>query len=683
MKVWTGFWRLVALCLLLAAVPLRAQDKPAERSEGNMLEAMQVMQQGTDLLVKLEFRKELAAPPAGFSIATPARIALDFAGTGNALGQTSKVFNVGELTSANIVQAGERTRLVLNLSKSLNYSTRQEGRVLYVVLSPLAPVGGSANTAAATRFKEASGPATAHAISDINFRRGKDGEGRIVVDLSDSGVGVDIRQVGTNLVVDFLNTNLPEKFRRKLDVLDFATPVSHFVTAQQGGNIRMTITPNGLWEHNAYQTDNQFIVEVKRMAEDPNRLVQSSKIGYQGPRVSINYQNGDVRALLRLMAEELGLNAVISETVSGSTTLVLKDVPADQVIDIIFQQKGLDMRKNGNVILIAPRDEIATREKLEFESRQQISDVEPLITETFRLNYQKALDMMTLIRGQTNAGQGASSAGSAGAPGSGATGTAGASSGTSFLSKRGSVTADNRTNTLFVNDTPSRIEELRKLIKVIDVPLRQVMIEARLVQADDTFSKNLGARLGFRDSSGTQGRGLVNNSSGRISFDTSSSGGGSGYKSTGVNLPSFTDSGGVLSFTLFNRSRTAFLDVELAALETDGRGKIVSSPRVVTADKNKATIKQGTSIPYQTVSTTGTQTTFFEAVLSLEVTPQITPEGTVLLDLLVKKDAASTTVATTAGVAIETRQIKTQVVVENGGTVVIGGIYELEDRANT
>lgn len=650
---------LAAWCFALG-IPAWAEDA----SVSNSLEKLDVAQQGGDLIVKIDFKSALAAPPAGFSILNPARIAFDFPGMVNGLGKSSQVVNEGDLRSLNVVQVGGRTRLVLNLLRNMNFSTRQEGKSLYVTLSA---VGQPADSRAqnAGRFVEEKSFGVKHAIQDISFRRGKDGEGRIVVDLSDSGTGIDIRQQGSVLVVDFLKTSLPERLNRKLDVTDFATPVTSVTSLPQSDNVRMTITPKGLWEHSAYQSDNQFIIEVKRIVEDPNKLVQGSKIGYQGPRVSINYQNGDVRALLRLMAEELGLNAVISETVTGVTTLVLKDVPADQVIDIIFQQKGLDMRKNGNVILIAPRDEIATREKLEFESRQQISDLEPMRTESISLNYQKAADVAKLLVQPGQQGGAAQR----------------------FLSKRGSVVADPTSNIIFVNDIPSKIEEVRKFIKVIDIASRQVLIEARVVEANDAFNKNLGVKLNFlttrSDMIGNSGMAIGGGStvppSGTLAWD------GTGTKpaqqtsnqTAGVNLPSFSNSGGTLAFSLFNASFSRILNLELAALEADGGGKIISSPRVITANNVKAKIEDGTEIPVVTPGTVSSPptVTFKSAKLSLEATPQITPEGTVRMKLVVKKEEPDWTRPSMANPPIKSSTVETDVVVENGGTLVIGGVF--------
>lgn len=647
----------------------------AQNAATNAIEAINVARQGNEVAVKIDLKEALAAPPAGFSVANPAKVALDFPLTTNGLGKTSQVVNEGDLSSMNIVQVGDRTRLVLNLVKSLNYSTRVDGKSLYVTLSPVVRLTETA-ARASTRFAEESLVGAKHAIRDVNFRRGKDGEARIVVDLSDAGTGIDIRQQGSSLVVDFMKTAVPEHLRRKLDVDDFSTPVSRVETRAIGENARMLITPRGLWEHNAYQTDNQFVVEVKRVVEDPNKLVQGTKIGYQGPRISINYQNGDVRALLRLMAEELGLNAVISETVTGTTTLVLKDVPADQVIDIIFQQKGLDMRKKGNIIMIAPRDEIATREKLDFESKQQISELEPLKLEQFALNYQKAVNVARLLAGGVVGGGGGAAA-PAPAP------VAGAVNPQRILSKRGSAVADPESNILFVNDIPTKLEEIRAFIKAVDIGARQVLIEARVVQASDNFNRNLGVRLNFLNGTRTN----VGGSDIQFGGGRYASTGQASQQTAGVNLPSFTSTGGALAFSLFNADLTKILNLELAALESDGVGKIISSPRVITANNVKAKIEDGTEVPYVTTSSSGgttTQTVSFKpAKLSLEVTPQITPEGTVKMQLVVKKEEPDFTRAILGNPPIKSSIVETNVVVENGGTVVIGGVFVTDSQVNT
>ena len=674
---------MAALTVCLALSPsVRAEAQPS-----NAIEAVNVAQQGNDISLRIDMKEPLASPPPGFSVANPAKIALDFQSTANALGKNSQVINQGDLRSLNVVQVGDRTRLVLNLVKNLNFKTRLEGKSLYVTLSPVERVSDTTATRS-TRFAEESLVGTRHSVNDVMFRRGKDGEGRIIVDLSDSGTGIDIRQQGSNLIVDFMKTTVPDRLRRKLDVTDFATPVTAVETRANGDNVRMVITPKGLWEHNAYQSDNQFIVEVKRIVEDPNKLVQGAKVGYQGPRVSINYQNGDVRALLRLMAEELGLNAVISETVTGTTTLVLKDVPADQVIDIIFQQKGLDMRKKGNIIMIAPRDEIATREKLEFESKQQINELEPLKLEQFQLNYQKSADVARLLAGLPPLGPG-------GMPVPATPGVNVAAQ--RILSKRGSAVADPQSNILFVNDIPSKLEEIRSFIGAIDIGARQVLIEARVVEASDSFNRSLGAKLNFlNQKTNVLGGSGWNITGGRVTPSTSTSSTSNGTTTTsftpatqatpqtiGVNLPAFSSSGGTLALSLFNSNLTKFLNLELAALESDGIGKIISSPRVITANNVKAKIEDGTEVPYITASSSGGTTTttvnFKPAKLSLEVVPQITPEGSVRMALIVKKEEPDWTKAVSANgylnPPIKSSVVETNVLVENGGTVVIGGVF--------
>ena len=654
-------------CLALSS-PARAEAPPA-----NTIEAVNVAQQGSDVALRIDLKEPLSSPPPGFSVANPAKIALDFQSTANGLGRNSQIFNQGDLRSMNVVQVGDRTRVVLNLVQNMNYKTRLDGKSLYVTLSPIGRLTDSA-AQHSTRFAEESLVGRRHAVSDVMFRRGKDGEGRIIVDLSDAGTGIDIRQQGHNLVVDFMKTTVPDRLRRKLDVTDFATPVTAIETRTFGDNVRMIITPKGVWEHNAYQSDNQFIVEVKQIVEDPNKLVQGSKVGYQGPRVSINYQNGDVRALLRLMAEELNLNAVISETVTGTTTLVLKDVPADQVIDIIFQQKGLDMRKKGNIIMIAPRDEIATREKLDFESKQQISELEPLKLEQFQLNYQKSVDVAKLLAGVVTGGGGVSGPAQR------------------ILSKRGSAVADSQSNIIFINDIPSKLDEIRTFIKAIDVGARQVLIEARVVEATDSFNRSIGAKLGLINSKSLNLGGGVNVVGGSYAPATGTSTITDGVlKSTitpgiltqtpvvGVNLPSFSSTGGTMAFSLFNSALTRILNVEIAALESDGLGKVISSPRVITANNVKAKIEDGTEVPYVvcTDSATGRTCTvsFKPAKLSLEATPQITPEGTVRMALVVKKEEPDWTKAIQGNPPIKSSIVETNVVVENGGTVVIGGVF--------
>ena len=642
-------------------MPLAAAN--AQSVKLNTLESMKVAQQGGVLNLKMTFSEPLVAPPAGFSVATPARIALDFANTSNGMGKNSMSFNEGDLRSANIVQTGEKTRVVLNLGRAMSYDTTIDGNTLLLALTPSAgkawQEGGVERQV--EHFSQASSSSVANSIRDIAFRRGKDGEARIVVDISDPNAGIDIRQQGQSLLVDFIKVNVPEALRKKLDVTDFATPVVSVTTAQQGANARMTIMPKGLWEHNAYQTDNQFVIEVKPIVENPNKLVQGSRGGYQGEKLSLNFQNVEVRRLLQVIGEFTGMNIVVSDSVGGSITLILKDVPWDQALDIILQQKGLDMRKNGNVILIAPREEIATKEKLDFESKVQIGDLEPLRTESFQMNYVKGADVKKLLSDPKQ----------------------------TLLSKRGSALLDDRSNILFVQDTPSRLDDVRAMIAKVDVPVRQVMIEARIVEATDSFSKNLGIRLGYTDTTG-------GSSSSHVTAGTSAAAtryytgqtttAPSTADSYSVNLPatSSTTNVGTFSMVLYNSAKTVFLNAEISALESDGKGKVISSPRVMTTNQIEALIEQGVEIPYQQSTSSGaTSISFRKANLSLKVKPQITPDGKVTMTLDINKDTPNTELSTGSGIAIDTKHVKTEVLVENGGTVVIGGIYTQEKSENT
>jgi len=642
---------------LLGGAFLTVASVCAQDSVPNSIESITVAQQAGSLNVKLTFKEPLTVPPPGFSVAKPARIAFDFANTTNGLGKTSQVYNEGDLKSANIVQTEGRTRLVLNLNQAMNYEAGIDGKNLLLVLSPSLKKDGM--VAQTEHFSPVpSSLQASNSIRDIAFRRGKDGEARITVDLSDPNAGIDIRQQGQSLVVDFVKVDVPVALRKRLDVTDFATPVLSLNTVQQGTNARMTIVPHGLWEHNAYQTDNQFVIEVKPVIENPNKLVQGSRGGYQGEKLSLNFQNVEVRRLLQVIGEFTGMNMVVSDSVGGAITLILKDVPWDQALDIILQQKGLDMRKNGNVILIAPREEIATKEKLEFESKVQISDLEPLRTESFQMNYIKGADVQKLLVDPKQ----------------------------TLLSKRGSALLDDRSNMLFVKDTPSRLDDVREMIAKVDVPVRQVMIEARIVEAGDSFSKNLGIRLATgattKTTDSTTGQTTITNSDSLAAINSATRTSTSGS----VNLPASPSTGtaGTFALTLYNSSYTRYLSAEISALESDGKLKVIASPRVMTANQVEALIEQGTEIPYQQSTSSGaTSVSFRKANLSLKVKPQITPDGKVSMTLDINKDTANTTLSTGSGIAIDTKHVKTEVLVENGGTIVIGGIYTQKISENT
>ena len=656
MKTTKAIQCLGALLLWLAGLGLAA-------AQSNSIEAFDVTQEGGKVVVRITMKDALTAPPPNFAVTTPARIAFDFSNTVNSLGRASQDIGQGELRSMNVVQGAERTRLVLNLRRPVAHDAKIDGRTLVVTLAEPAVVqvapGGQIS-----HFAEGRTDAT-HAIRDVDFRRGRAGEGRVIIELSDTSTGIDIRQQGQNIVVDFIKTALPENLRRRLDVVDFGTPVNTVSAFQQGENVRMVIEPKGQWEHNAYQSDTQFVVEVKPVSADPARTSQRGR--YTGEKLSLNFQNVEVRAVLNVIADFTDLNIITSDTVSGNITLRLKDVPWDQAMEIILQTRGLDSRRSGNVIWIAPRDELATREKLALEAAQQINDLEQTRTESFQMNYQKAADVQKLL---SDANQ-------------------------RILSKRGSAVVDARTNTLFVQDTPARLEEVRRLIAKIDIAVRQVMIEARIVEASDDFFKNLGVRFGFAQLGAARGPGGSRLTTGAELGNTGQAARDSGTQVvTGtpaltnnglqVNLPSAglnAFNAGTLSFILFNEGLSRFLSLELSALEADGKGKIISSPRVLTADQIEALIEQGTEIPYQQASSSGaTAVSFRKASLSLKVKPQITPDGNVIMTLDVNKDQPGAT--TTAGVQINTKHVKTEVLVENGGTVVIGGIYEQNDRTD-
>src|SRR5919198_4147046 len=632
-------------------------------AQANSIEALDVTQQGGKTLVRITTKEPLASVPPNFAVTNPARIAFDFANTVNALGRASQDVGQGDLRSMNIVQGTDRTRVVLNLRRPVTHEASVDGRNLLITLTEPS-VSATAPGGQVARFAAGRGD-TKHAIRDIDFRRGRAGEGRVVVDLSDTTTGIDIRQQGQNIIVEFLQTALPENLRRRLDVVDFGTPVNTVATFQQGENVRMVIEPKGQWEHTAYQSDTQFVLEVKPVVVDAARGAQRGR--YTGEKLSLNFQNVEVRAVLNVIADFTDLNVITSDTVAGNITLRLKDVPWDQALEIILQTRGLDSRRNGNVIWIAPRDELATREKLALEAQQQISDLEQTRTESFPMNYQKAVDVQKLLSDPNQR----------------------------ILSKRGSAVVDARTNTLFVQDTPSRLEEVRRLLAKIDVPVRQVMIEARIVEANDTFSKNLGARLGLIEL-GPSGRSPLGSNAGvraNVGAEIVNTGQALGIvqgtpvingPGLNANLPAAglnSFNAGQLTFILFNSSLSRFLSLEVSALEADGKGKIISSPRVLTADQVEAGIEQGTEIPYQQATSSGaTSVSFRKANLALKVKPQITPDGNIIMTLDVNKDQPGATTA--AGVQINTKHVKTEVLVENGGTVVIGGIYEQNDRTD-
>lgn len=640
---------------------------------------------GGRVSIRVKTTQPLANPPAGFTLNNPARIALDFPQVANGLTKSNIVAEQGSLKSVTLAQGKERTRMVLNLSKNVGYNTTINGNEVTVTLQANEAVAGSAIE---TRFSEPKLGSKSITINNVDFARGKNGEGRIIVDLSDPSAGINIKQKGKTILVDFINTEVPDNLQRRLNVTNFNTPVIYVDTMKQGKNGRMVIEPKGIWEHSAYQADKKFIIDVRQIVEDPNKLVRGSKPGYAGEKLSLNFQNIEVRSVLQVIADFTGLNIITSDTVTGNLTLRLKDVPWDQALEIIMQSKGLDKRKNGNVILVAPADELAAKEKQVFESQQQIDDVEPLRTEVFTLNYMKAEALKDILSDPKQ----------------------------KILSKRGSAVLDPRTNTVFVQDIPKYLEQVQAIINKTDIPVKQVMIESRLVIADEKFGKDLGARFGVTQtgrpgssvatvsgsignrpttvsSTGTITQGPHNGSvqtalTDTLRYDQASNTGSTLTSSDGLpdlmsNLPVTKAGAGSFAFTLFRLSAGLLLNLELSALETDKRGKVVSSPRITTANQRKAKISAGTEIPYLQASSSGAaNVTFKPAVLSLEVTPQITPDDKIIMELEVKKDKVGQTVRVGLGeaVAIDTQSINTQVLVGNGETAVLGGIYEQTDR---
>ncbi len=649
------------------------------------IQAITSTQQAGTEVVRIELSEALATVPTGFTVQSPPRIAIDLPGVSNGMGRSSVDVNQGNLRSVSVAQAGDRTRLVLNLKQASGYRAQLQGKALLLVLDS----GGAAAAVAAPGVPAAEQPvhfapvqnAQSQGLRDIDFRRGSDGAGRVVVSLPNTQVGVDIRQQGQSLVVEFLRSTLPDVLRRRLDVADFGTPVKTVSTFQSGDRVRMVVEPTGSWEHSAYQTDNQFVLEVRPLKIDPNKLTQG--VGFQGEKLSLNFQNIEVRALLQVIADFTNFNVVTSDTVTGTVTLRLKDVPWDQALDIIMQSKGLGVRKSGNVLWIAPKDELAAKEQLDLEAKKKVAELEPLRTQSFQLNYTKSEEVAKGLTGQAQGSGGGSVAQTS-----------------RILSPRGSVIFEQRTNQLFVSDIPSKLEEISQLISKIDIPVRQVLIEARIVEADDSFGRALGIKLGGTDLRGVRGGtpGYNVGGSNYVSI-------GGNYSNTGVQtgqtpitatsyvpdsqfvtLPANVSSsafGGAsaanIALSLFSATANRFLNLELSALESEGKGKIVSSPRVITADQVEALIEQGTELPYQQATSSGaTSIAFRKANLALKVTPQITPEGNVILSVDVNKDSVGQ--ATVAGFAIDTKHVKTQVLVENGGTVVIGGIFTQNER---
>ncbi len=620
---------------------------------------------GEQVQIRLDFSEALKGDPLSFTIDNPARIALDFPGTSLGLKDKSHEIGIGPARSITAVEANNRTRVVLNLLKMVPYEYKVTGNSVFVTLDSASssatakPVPALGKTTATASAKAPAKPVVSKGprIEKIDFRRGPKGEGRVIVKLSDPSINPDIRQEGGKIVVDFKKVTLPANLDRKLDVTDFATPISEVDTFSKGAGTRMIITPHGHYEHLAYQSDDQLTVEVKPLTKKQKEELKKKKFGYTGEKLSLNFQDIEVRAVLQLIADFTGLNLVASDTVTGTVTLRLKNVPWDQALDIILKSKGLGMRKSGNVIMVAPQEEIAAREKLELEAQKQLEELAPLHTEFIQINYAKAADIAKLIKAEEN----------------------------NLLSERGNVSIDERTNTLLVQDTASKLEEMRKVIKTLDIPVRQVLIESRIVIADEDFAKDLGVQFGLSYNSLSPNNNIGAVIGGRRGGDyeglSTAFGSGSGENLKEqyiVNLPVTAQNAGSIGLAL-GKIGSHLLQLELSALQAEGRGEVISSPRVITANQKEALIEQGTEIPYQEATSSGaTSVTFKKAVLSLRVTPHITPDDRIIMDLAVNKDAVGEIFLNVP--SIDTQKVETQVLVDNGETVVLGGVFQQTRR---
>ena len=682
-KITRHLFGIALLAGLALPFAVRAADAPPT---GNAVESVETTTlPGGKVVVRVNLKNALTATPAGFTVGNPPRIALDLPDTGNAMGRNTVEANLGPLSSVNVVQAGTRTRLVLNLNKSVEYEARIDGKSLLVALGDVGV--GAAPVNVSPRFAEATPGTARHSIRDVDFRRGAAGEARIVTTLSDAQAGINIRQQANGVVVDFIGTELPKALQRRLDVADYGTPVQIVEVYTLGDNTRMVIQPKGGWEYSAYQTDNSFIVEVKQ-SDDAQKKTADGKVKYTGEKLSLNFQNVEVRSVLQVIADFTGLNIIASDSVTGNLTLRLKDVPWDQALDLIMQTKGLDKRQNGNVIWVAPKDELMAKEKLEYEAKSAVADLEPVVTEYIQMNYMRADEAQTMLYGFAS-GAFLASAGnnavncSAQAQGLGGAAAAQASQQGSgendqkVLTKRGRATYDLKTNTLIITDTARKIQEVRELLARLDVPARQVMIEARVVVATDGWSRDLGARLGFSASK------VINNGL----VDPVQIGGatlGAPAIGSGQALPS-TDGAANVALSLLNLANGNLLSLELRALEADNLGKVISNPRVMTSNQKPAVILNGSQIPYLKPPTTAggqPEVAFKDAFLCLLVDPQILNNDAIIMTVEVQKDQARFSAGSNVPF-IDTKRIKTQVRVNNGETLVLGGIYDGGENSTT
>jgi type IV pilus assembly protein PilQ len=646
-----GGW---ALLLFAGSITLGggiANGYAAEQSATNSLKSVEFASLPGNKAQIILTMGNTATAPLSFTIDNPARIALDFPATKNELAQRTQSIGIGMADSMTAIEAQGRTRVVVNLVEMVPYEAHAEGNKIVLTIQG----GGKDESVASAAVTAAKGGAHPR-IENVDFRRGEHGEGRVIVKLSDPSIPVDIQQEGGNVVVDFYRASLPGDLARRLDVLDFATPVKTIDTFAKGDNVHMVITPMGEYDYLAYQSNDEFTIEVKQITKEEAEERKKDEFGYKGERLSLNFQDIEVRSVLQLIADFTGINIVVSDTVKGSLTLRLKNVPWDQALDLILKTKGLAMRQTGNVMLVAPSEEIAAREKLELESQKQIKELEPLYSEFIQINYAKAADIAKLLK----------------------------SSDTSLLSDRGTATIDERTNTLLVQDTASKLADIRKLVAKLDIPVRQVLIESRIVIANNNFARDLGVKFGYSkqvDYNDDHVLVIGGKQPGDLTTNPPTpfvQGGGLGSGTAGA-TGLITDLGvtnptGSIGLAV-GKLGSHLLQLELNAMEAEGKGEVVSSPRVLTSNQKEAYIEAGTEIPYQEASSSGaTSTSFKKAVLSLKVTPQITPDDRIIMDLNVNKDSVGRVFN---GVpSIDTKEVGTQVLVDNGETLVLGGIYE-------
>lgn len=620
----------------------------------------------------VQVRLKLSGPPAdplSFTIDRPARISFDLPGTTNALEQRRQNIGIGPLTTITSAEAQGRTRVVFNLTEVTPYETRIDGNDIIVLLRPAATAGRATQFTSAEPREDAP-RRTTHEIENVDFRRGPAGEGRVVVHLSDPSVIVALREEGNRVTVDFRNASVADTLVRQLDVTDFATPVESIETRRVGSSVQLTINGTGRFNQIAYQSDNLFTVELKPVSEAELAEQRRTEQQFTGERLTLNFQDIETRAVLQIIADISGLNLVVSDSVGGNLTLRLQNVPWDQALDIILRTKGLGMRQTGNVMLVAPAEEIAARERTQLQSQQDVQELAPLRSEFIQINYAKASELASLLR----------------------------SEGTSLMSSRGNVSIDERTNTLLVQDTDDRLEDIRRMVRLLDVPIRQVLIESRIVVANSDFTKELGTRFGTTHVRRHGDSGIIGTTGSLAASDIMAASAIGNIGNTGQPFPVEIPTGNPADRLNVNlpvagaAGRAAFailgsdylVDLELSALQAEGRGEVVSSPRVLTANQREGSIEQGVQIPYQEASASGATTTNFqEAVLSLRVTPQITPDNRVIMDLQINNDTVGQQVPSATGgfvPSIDTRSIVTQVLVDDGETVVLGGIYETQRR---